>query len=74
MYCTQSNEIIVGVIVPIITLIVTICMFIDREKLSQTLAKYDVNVQNWVDGLKQTNSEFEALAKQYHDEVTELPD
>jgi hypothetical protein len=33
-----------------------------------------VGVQNWVDGLKRTNNEFEALAKQYHDEVTEKPE
>jgi hypothetical protein len=33
-----------------------------------------VGVQNWVDGLKQTNSEFEALANQYHDAVTDKPE
>jgi hypothetical protein len=47
--------------------------------LLQELGKYaadiaTVGVQNWVDGLTQTNSEFEALAKQYHDEVTEKPE
>jgi hypothetical protein len=43
------------------------------------LSKYTVDiatvsVQNWIDGLKQKNDEFEALAKQYHDEVTEKPE
>jgi hypothetical protein len=43
------------------------------------LGKYEadivtVGVQNWVDGLRRKNSEFDALAKQYHDEVTEKPE
>jgi hypothetical protein len=33
-----------------------------------------VGVQNWFDGLKQKNDEFEALAKQYHDEMTDKPE
>jgi hypothetical protein len=47
--------------------------------LLQELGKYaadiaTVGVQNWVDGLTKKNSEFEALAKQYHNEIAEKPE
>jgi hypothetical protein len=47
--------------------------------LLQELSKYaddiaTVGVQNWVDGLTRKNGEFEALAKQYHDEMAEKPE
>jgi hypothetical protein len=47
--------------------------------LLQELSKYasdivTVGVQNWVDGLTKKNSEFEALAQQYYDEVTYKPE
>jgi hypothetical protein len=33
-----------------------------------------VGLQSWVDGLKLANAEFEALAKKYHDEISEKPE
>jgi hypothetical protein len=33
-----------------------------------------LGVQNWIDDLTRKNNEFEALAKQYHDEKTEKPE
>jgi len=46
-------------------------LLLELEKYADDIAT--VGLQKWVDGLKQKNGEFEALAQQYHDEMDKKP-